>query len=134
VHRTAAALAGSCRPQTVPAGAQQEDPACDHNSTTASQESVSLRQCFVIACRPHASTAPCKLTPHCMLLSSTNSTSWRYSKYGQPTFRRWFTLHAKAFSFAQMCAQPVWCMPSKMVNGLRVTQPLKKSPTCYHGN
>jgi hypothetical protein len=32
----------------------------------------------------------------------------------------------QAFSFAQMCAQPVWCMPSKMVNGLRVTQPLIK--------
>jgi hypothetical protein len=36
-----------------------------------------------------------------------------------------FYTSQKSFFFAQICVQPVWCMPSKMVNGLRVTQPLK---------
>jgi hypothetical protein len=37
------------------------------------------------------------------------------------------TMLVQSFFFAKICVQPVWCMPSKMVNGLRVTQPLKKN-------
>jgi hypothetical protein len=38
--------------------------------------------------------------------------------------RKLATMLVLSCSFAQICVQPVWCMPSKMVNGLRVTQPL----------
>jgi hypothetical protein len=33
----------------------------------------------------------------------------------------------------RICVQPVWCMPSKLVNGLRVTQPLIVACRTAHG-
>jgi hypothetical protein len=33
--------------------------------------------------------------------------------------------------FAHLSDDPVWCMPSEMVNGLRVTSPLKKNQESF---
>jgi hypothetical protein len=36
------------------------------------------------------------------------------------------------FSLALFCDHPVWCMPSKMVNGLRVSSPTQKYTTLHY--